>query len=199
MDKDRVEGAARNTGGKIKEAAGKVLGDEKLKREGQADRVAGKVQNVVGGIKDSLHQSDDDHDRKVVRNDSCFVRFRKSKRVDSMKLRKITTLVAGLTFVGLAACTPTRTQKSAGEAIDDGVITTRVKAELARDSRTSALHTNVETFRGTVQLNGFVASADEKAEAARVARGVPGVQRVDNNLKVECDEKRSTGEFVDDR
>jgi len=58
MDRDRVEGAARNTGGKVKEAAGKVLGDEKMKREGQTDQVAGKVQNVVGGIKDSLREND---------------------------------------------------------------------------------------------------------------------------------------------
>jgi uncharacterized protein YjbJ (UPF0337 family) len=59
MDKDRVEGAAKNVGGKIKEAAGKVTGDEKLKREGQADQVAGKVQNVVGGVKDKLREEDD--------------------------------------------------------------------------------------------------------------------------------------------
>ena len=59
MDRDRVEGAAKNVGGKIKEAAGKVTGDEKLKREGQADQVAGKVQNVVGGVKDKLREEDD--------------------------------------------------------------------------------------------------------------------------------------------
>jgi uncharacterized protein YjbJ (UPF0337 family) len=58
LDKDRVEGAAKNVGGKIKEAAGKVTGDEKLKREGQADQVVGKVQNTVGGIKDKLREED---------------------------------------------------------------------------------------------------------------------------------------------
>jgi uncharacterized protein YjbJ (UPF0337 family) len=59
MDRDRVEGAGKNIGGKIKEAAGKVTGDEKLKREGQADQVAGKVQNVVGGVKDKLREHDE--------------------------------------------------------------------------------------------------------------------------------------------
>jgi uncharacterized protein YjbJ (UPF0337 family) len=59
VDRDRVEGAAKNVGGKIKEAAGKATGDEKLKREGQADQVAGKVQNVVGGVKDKLREEDD--------------------------------------------------------------------------------------------------------------------------------------------
>jgi uncharacterized protein YjbJ (UPF0337 family) len=59
LDRDRVEGAAKNVGGKIKEAAGKVTGDEKLEREGQADQVAGKVQNVVGGVKDKLREHEE--------------------------------------------------------------------------------------------------------------------------------------------
>lgn len=54
MDKDRVEGSAKNMGGKVKEAAGKVTGDEKLKAEGKADQVEGKVQNIAGGVKDTL-------------------------------------------------------------------------------------------------------------------------------------------------
>ncbi|MGY2050427.1 CsbD family protein [Methylobacterium sp. JK268] len=54
MDKDRVEGSATNVGGKIKEGAGKLTGDEKLRSEGVADQVKGKVQNAVGGIKDAL-------------------------------------------------------------------------------------------------------------------------------------------------
>jgi len=53
-DHDRVEGAARNLGGKAKEAAGKLTGDEKLKAEGRADQLTGKVQNAVGGLKDTL-------------------------------------------------------------------------------------------------------------------------------------------------
>ena len=64
VDRDRVEGAAKNVGGKIKEAAGKVTGDEKLKREGQADQVAGKVQNVVGGVKDKLREHEDEKDER---------------------------------------------------------------------------------------------------------------------------------------
>ncbi|MBD3835115.1 MAG: CsbD family protein [Brevundimonas sp.] len=56
-DQDRIEGAGKNIGGKIKEAAGKVTGDEKLKAEGRADQVEGKVQNAVGGVKDSLRDN----------------------------------------------------------------------------------------------------------------------------------------------
>jgi len=54
MDKDRIQGSAQQAKGKIKEVAGKVTGDAKLEGEGKADQVAGKVQNAVGGLKDSL-------------------------------------------------------------------------------------------------------------------------------------------------
>ena len=56
-DHDRVEGAAKNIGGKIKEAAGKVTGDTKLQAEGKADQVEGKVQNAVGGAKDKTREA----------------------------------------------------------------------------------------------------------------------------------------------
>jgi uncharacterized protein YjbJ (UPF0337 family) len=54
MDKDRIEGSEKGIIGKIKEVAGKVLGDAKLESEGKADQAAGKVQNAVGGLKDTL-------------------------------------------------------------------------------------------------------------------------------------------------
>ena len=53
-DEDRVEGSARNLKGSVKETAGKALGDSKLEAEGKGDKVAGKVQNAIGGIKDAL-------------------------------------------------------------------------------------------------------------------------------------------------
>jgi uncharacterized protein YjbJ (UPF0337 family) len=54
MDKDRVEGSANQAKGSIKEMAGKVTGDAKLEAEGKADKAAGKVQNAIGGLKDTL-------------------------------------------------------------------------------------------------------------------------------------------------
>jgi uncharacterized protein YjbJ (UPF0337 family) len=57
MNEDRMKGSLKEAKGHIKEAAGKVTGDEKLKREGQADQVEGKVQNVVGGVKDAVKDS----------------------------------------------------------------------------------------------------------------------------------------------
>ena len=54
MDKDRAKGSATNLGGKVKEGAGKVTGDEKLQSEGKLDQAKGKVQNAVGGLKKAL-------------------------------------------------------------------------------------------------------------------------------------------------
>lgn len=54
MDKDRVAGSAKVVKGKIKEAIGKAVGDVKLESEGKADKIAGKVQNAVGGLKDAI-------------------------------------------------------------------------------------------------------------------------------------------------
>jgi uncharacterized protein YjbJ (UPF0337 family) len=54
MDKDRIAGSAKVIKGKLKAAAGKAVGDAKLESDGRADEVAGKVQNAVGGLKDSL-------------------------------------------------------------------------------------------------------------------------------------------------
>jgi len=57
MDKDRIAGAAKQAKGAVKEAAGKLTGDAKLEGEGKADKVAGKVQNAVGGMKDAVRES----------------------------------------------------------------------------------------------------------------------------------------------
>jgi uncharacterized protein YjbJ (UPF0337 family) len=57
MDKDRVAGSAKQAEGKVKEVAGKVTGDEKLRREGQGEQAAGKVQNAVGGVKDAVRDA----------------------------------------------------------------------------------------------------------------------------------------------
>jgi uncharacterized protein YjbJ (UPF0337 family) len=54
VDEDRIKGAANQVKGNIKDKAGKVLGDSKMQAEGKADKAAGKVQNTVGGIKDTL-------------------------------------------------------------------------------------------------------------------------------------------------
>jgi hyperosmotically inducible protein len=109
----------------------------------------------------------------------------------------LTMFVAVLAMGTMAACTSTRTVKSAGEQVDDSALTGKVKTALARDPATSAYRIDVETFRGEVQLNGFVESADMKSEATRVAKSVEGVKKVSNNLRVGAGE-RSAGDVVDD-
>jgi hyperosmotically inducible protein len=99
--------------------------------------------------------------------------------------------------LAVAACASTRTQKSAGEQVDDSVTTGRVKAALIADPVTKAHQIDVETFKGTVQLNGFVDTAASKERAAEVARGTKGVTKVQNNLTVKT-EGRTTGGVVDD-
>ena len=54
MDKDRIEGSAKQMKGSVKDAVGKVTGDTKLQSEGKSDKVEGKIQNAVGGFKDAL-------------------------------------------------------------------------------------------------------------------------------------------------
>jgi uncharacterized protein YjbJ (UPF0337 family) len=57
MDKDRIEGAAHQAKGAIKEAAGKVTGDTKIETEGRAEKAAGKIQSTVGGVKDAIRDA----------------------------------------------------------------------------------------------------------------------------------------------
>lgn len=106
---------------------------------------------------------------------------------------------AVMIVVSLAAvaCASTRTTKSAGEQVDDTVTTAAVKAALVADPTTKAHQIDVETFKGTVQLNGFVDSAASKARATEVARNAKGVTTVRNNLTVRTD-PRSTSGVVDD-
>lgn len=58
MDKDRVKGMAQQGKGAVKEAAGKIMGDEKLKAEGKMDKAEGKIRNAVGGMKDAVRDAD---------------------------------------------------------------------------------------------------------------------------------------------
>ena len=114
-----------------------------------------------------------------------------------MKSRILTMMVALVATVAMAACSATRTTRSTGETVDDATVTAKVKTALARDPSTSAFRIDVDTFRGEVQLNGFVDTADMKSSATRVARSVSGVKSVSNNLKVNTSE-RTAGEVVDD-
>ncbi|MBE0602385.1 MAG: BON domain-containing protein [Deltaproteobacteria bacterium] len=81
-------------------------------------------------------------------------------------------------------CASTRTQEGTGEYIDDSAITTKVKAEILGESTLKVFQINVETFKGEVQLSGFVDTAEKVKKAGEIARGVKGVKSVKNNLIV---------------
>ena len=105
--------------------------------------------------------------------------------------------VVALVTLAMVACASTRTQKSPGEQVDDSVTTGRVKAALIADPVTKAHQIDVDTFKGTVQLNGFVDTAASKERASQVAKSTKGVTSVHNNLTVKTTGR--TGEqFVDD-
>jgi osmotically-inducible protein OsmY len=87
-------------------------------------------------------------------------------------------------MVGFAACASTRTQESAGEYVEDSVITTKVKSLLAADDFLKSFQISVETFKGKVQLSGFVNSQKAVDKAGEIARSVKGVQSVKNDLIV---------------
>ncbi len=98
----------------------------------------------------------------------------------------------------VGACASTGTGKTAGEQVDDSVTTGRVKAALIADPVTKAHQIDVETYKGTVQLNGFVDSADSKSRASEVAKNTKGVTAVRNNLTVRSDGGPSGSERIDD-
>jgi hyperosmotically inducible protein len=96
-------------------------------------------------------------------------------------------LLVCLTLAGAAlttGCAGDRYQRSTGAYLDDKGITTRVKTALFRDPNVSGFDVHVDTFRGNVQLNGFVDTPEQKEHAASLAREVAGVQEVTNNLEV---------------
>ena len=84
----------------------------------------------------------------------------------------------------LVACASTSKQEGAGEYVDDSVITTKVKSLLAADDFLKSFEISVETYKGTVQLSGFVDSQKAVDKAGEIASGVKGVKSVKNNLNV---------------
>jgi hyperosmotically inducible protein len=111
--------------------------------------------------------------------------------------KKLVALVATGAMVSMAACSATRTQRAPGEQIDDAALLTSVKSALASDSTTEAREINVDVNRGVVKLAGFVDTSKEKQQAGDIARGVDGVQSVQNDITVKKGDS-SAGEIVDD-
>ena len=103
-----------------------------------------------------------------------------------MKIRNnlVSLFLGAVLMAGLIACASTKTQESTGQYIDDSVITTKVKAKIAEDDVLKSFSISVETFKGVVQLSGFVNSQLTIDKAGRIASSVEGVKSVKNDLVV---------------
>lgn len=95
---------------------------------------------------------------------------------------RIIILITMIAFMG--ACASTQKKESAGDYIDDSVITTKVKAQIAGDDFLKSFQISVETRKGIVQLSGFVDTKDAVKKAGKIADGVEGVKSVENDLIV---------------
>ena len=96
----------------------------------------------------------------------------------------VQSVIAGTLLVSVVACAPTATREGTGEYIDDTVITSKVKAAFAADPTVKATQVQVETFKGTVQLSGFVDSRESAQRAMELARGIKGVKSVKNDTVI---------------
>lgn len=98
---------------------------------------------------------------------------------------KVLRLFAGFMLVAaIVGCQSTATQRTTGETVDDVTLTTRVKTNIIQDQQLSAFNIDVDTYRGVVQLNGFVDSEESARKAVEIASNTEGVESVKNNLQV---------------
>jgi osmotically-inducible protein OsmY len=96
----------------------------------------------------------------------------------------LSALFLALTVVSFMGCASTSKQESTGQYMDDAVLTTKVKAAIFDEPTLKSSEINVETFKGVVQLSGFVSSQTAVNKAVQVARSVNGVASVKNDMRV---------------
>jgi osmotically-inducible protein OsmY len=98
--------------------------------------------------------------------------------------RTLTAALATLAVSLTLGCASTNRQAGTGEYFDDSVITTKVKAAIFEEPGLKSAEINVETFKGTVQLSGFVGNPGHVSRAGELARGVRGVSNVKNDIRI---------------
>lgn len=111
--------------------------------------------------------------------DSTFI-----ERVAMSQLKRFSAVLLMLSLAFFVGCASTVKQEGTGEYVDDSVITTKVKAAVLNEPTLKSAEINVETFKGVVQLSGFVSSQADIGKAVEVARGVPGVKSVKNDMRL---------------
>lgn len=97
---------------------------------------------------------------------------------------RFATFMFAVLLATLIGCAGTSTREGTGEYVDDTVITTKVKAAIFNEPSLKSFEINVETFKGTVQLSGFVNSRADINKAVDVARNVSGVKAVKNDMRL---------------
>lgn len=98
--------------------------------------------------------------------------------------RAIKLMVCLVVIASFLGCASTRTQRDTEEYVDDSVITSKVKAAIFNETTLKTMQIEVKTFKGEVQLSGFVDSAQSVTKAGEIARSVKGVTKVNNDLIV---------------
>src|ERR1044071_6579778 len=99
-------------------------------------------------------------------------------------IKAFSAIVATVILTMTLGCASTRTQEGTGQYIDDAAITTKVKTAILGEPGLKVAEINVETFKGVVQLSGFVSSREDINKAMRVARNIDGVTSVKNGMQV---------------
>ncbi len=99
-------------------------------------------------------------------------------------IKTLTTLFATIALMATLGCAATRTQEGTGQYVDDTVITTKVKAAILGEPGLKSSEINVETFKGIVQLSGFVNSRDDMKSAIKLAANVDGVKSVKDDMQL---------------
>lgn len=96
----------------------------------------------------------------------------------------LAAVFVAFSLLTVAACSSTPTHEGTGEYVDDSVITTKVKAAILDESTLKVAEINVETFKGVVQLSGFVHSEAAVKKAVQVTQAVKGVKSVKNDMRI---------------
>lgn len=102
------------------------------------------------------------------------------------QVKHISNFILAASLVALVGCASTAKQEGTGEYIDDSVITTKVKAAVLNEPGLKSSEINVETFKGVVQLSGFVNSKADITKAVDVARHVKDVTSVKNDMRLKA-------------
>lgn len=98
--------------------------------------------------------------------------------------KRLSTLIATVALTALVGCAATSKQEGTAGYIDDSVITTKTKAAIFNDASLKSAEINVETFKGRVQLSGFVNSQSDINRAVQLTRTISGVTEVKNDMRL---------------